>query len=130
MEPFKELLCSHPSIALVCIFYGQQLLIHLSEAPRTLILALPMRCTGTLIVPEAFEHRFSVTRSLHFFLPSADFSKLEAKVTSGSSQKFKPVSSQFNIWLREYLFCLDKFVDTNSSACFSSLDNFSLCKDS
>ena len=35
-------------------------------------LALPMNCTGSLMVPEAFEHKFSVSVLL-FFLPSADF---------------------------------------------------------
>lgn len=71
----------------------------MSESKRMHTLALPMRCTGacSLMVPEAFEHKFSITRSLLFSLPSADISKLEARVTSGSNRKFKPVSSQLKI---------------------------------
>ncbi len=95
-------------------------------------LALPMRCNGSLMVPEAFEHKFKVTRSLDFFIPSTDFLKLEARVTCDKSRKFRPVSSQLKIWLREKLFALTYFQneDTNSSACFLSLDNFSPCTES
>ena len=55
------------------------------------------------LAPEAFEHRLIVTQSFDFFLPSAVFSKLAARVTSGSSRKFNAVSSQLKIWLREII---------------------------
>ena len=59
--------------------------------------ALSMRCTGNLIVPEALEQKFNVTRSFDLFLPLAVFSKLPARVTSGKSRKLRPVSSQLKI---------------------------------
>ena len=64
-------------------------------------MALPIRCTGSLIVPEALEHKFKVTRSFDFFRPSAETSKLEARVLS---RKLRPVSSLLKIWLRESSF--------------------------
>ncbi len=78
-------------------------------------------------MPEALEHRLIVTRSFDFFLPSAVFSELAARVTSGSSRKFNPVSSQLKIWLRERFSSLNNFLkgDTNCAAFSFSLDSFS-----
>ena len=48
--------------------------------------------------PEALEHTFNVTRSFDFFRPLADFSNDAASVFSGRRRKYRPVSSQLNIW--------------------------------
>ena len=60
-----------------------------------------MRWIGSFIVLVALEQTFNVTRFFDLFLSAADFSKFEASVDWGNSQKFSPVSLQLNIWFKE-----------------------------
>ena len=55
---------------------------------------------AAFMVPKILEHTFMVIRSFVLFLPSAVFSNNAARVTSGKSLTYKPVSSQLNIWSR------------------------------
>ena len=56
--------------------------------------ALPMNCSGSLIVPEALEQAETVTLSFDFLYPSADFSNDAARVLVGNKRKHSPVSLQ------------------------------------